>query len=152
MKDPLRFPLFFDLSDKSALVVGGGRIAARRIQTLLPFVGRLTVVAPACVPEVRALADEGKLTLRERPFEPADLDGVHLAVCAANDEAVDESVWRLCRERGLLVNIASDKDKCDFYFPGIARKENVVVGVTAGGQDHRQAREVTEKIRKMLEE
>jgi len=152
MKDPLRFPLFFDLSDKSALVVGGGRIAARRIQTLLPFVGRMTVVAPASVPEVRALADEGKLTLRERAFEPADLDGAFLVLCAANDEAVDESVWRLCRERGLLVNIASDKDKCDFYFPGIARKENVVVGVTAGGKDHRQAREVTEKIRKMLEE
>ena len=75
-----------------------------------------------------------------------------LAVCATGDETVDDTVWRLCRERGVLVNIASDKDKCDFYFPGVARRGSVVAGVTAGGTNHSLAREVTEKIRKMLEE
>ena len=151
MGERLYFPLFFDLSEKRALVVGGGRIAARRVNTLLPFVGRITVVAPEAAPELRALAAEGRLTLLERPFDDADLEGAQLVLCATGDEALDERVWRLCRERGILVNIASDKDKCDFYVPGVARSGSLVAGVTAGGTDHTKARETTEKIRKLLE-
>ena len=147
MEERLFFPLFFDLSEKNALVVGGGRIAARRAKALLPFVGTLTVVAKEPSDELRALSAAGELALRERPFAPEDLDGMFLAVCATGDEAVDEQVWRMCRERGVLVNIASDKDKCDFYFPGVARRGSVVAGVTAGGTDHSLARAVTEKIR-----
>ena len=152
MEDRLFFPLFFDLSDKRALVVGGGKIAARRTKALLPFVGHLTVVTKEASDELRALSDAGEIELLERPFAPEDLEGMFLAVCATGDETVDETVWRLCRERGVLVNIASDKDKCDFYFPGVARRGSVVAGVTAGGTNHSLAREVTEKIRKMLEE
>ena len=152
MEDRLYFPLFFDLSEKTVLVVGGGKIAARRVKTLLPFAGHIRVAAPACTDELRALAGEGAVIWRKRPFAPEDLNGAAIVLCATGDETVDTEVWRLCRERGIPVNIASDKEKCDFYFPGIARKDNVVAGVTAGGTDHKKARETTERIRSLLEE
>ena len=152
MDDKLFFPLFFDLSDKRALIVGGGKIAARRAKALLPFVGRLIVVAMEPSDERWVLSAAGEIELLERSFAPKDLEGIFLVVCATGDEAVDETVRRLCRERGVFVNIASDKEKCDFYFPGVARKGSVVVGVTAGGTDHKKARETTERIRSLLEE
>ena len=51
-----------------------------------------------------------------------------------------------------MVNVCSDRRKCDFYFPGIVKKEDVVVGITANGKDHKRAKEVREKIEDLLEE
>ena len=151
MEQKLYFPLFIDLSDKTVLVVGGGPIAARRVNTLLPFAGRIVVTAPECVGELTEKAEEGKTELRLRRFEPSDLDGAALVLSATGDADTDEEVRRLCSERGIPVNIASDRNKCDFYFPGVARKGPLVAGVTAGGTDHKKARELTEKIRELLE-
>ena len=145
------FPLFFDLSDRRVLFVGGGKIAERRIKALLPFAGSITVTAPECTPALRQLAAAGEITWHARTFEEADLDGAAIVLAATGDEVADTGIWRLCRERGIWVNVASDKDKCDFYFPGIARRGSVVVGVTAGGADHKKARETTEAIRKLLD-
>ena len=150
MGEKLYFPLFFDLSDKNVLVAGGGRIAARRIKTLLPFVGRIIVAAPECSEELIALAAEGRIEHRARLFVPSDLDGAALALCATGDADTDAEIRRLCAERGIPVNVASDRDKCDFYFPGIARQGSVVVGVTAGGTDHKKARAVTQAIRELF--
>ena len=63
-----RFPLFVDLSGKKILVVGGGRIALRRIRTLLGFTEKLTVAAPECRPELFDLAAEGRLILLRRSY------------------------------------------------------------------------------------
>ena len=150
MEDRLWFPLFVDLSDRTVLVVGGGPIAARRVKTLLPFAGRVVVAAPECVDELAALAAEGKIEHRPRRFEASDLDGAAIVLCATGDAAADGEVRTLCTERGIPANIASDKDQCDFYFPGVARKGPLVAGVTAGGTDHKKARELTEKIRELL--
>ena len=64
-----------------------------------------------------------------------------------NHQAV---IW--CRERGILVNAADRKEECDFYFPGIVQNGNVVVGVTASGSDHKEARKTVEKIRSIFPE
>ena len=71
-------------------------------------------------------------------------------LAATGDTGADGEIRRLCSERGILENIASDKDQCDFYFPGVARKGPLGAGVTAGGTDHKKARELTEKIRELL--
>ena len=150
MGEKLFFPLFFDLSEKTVLVAGGGPIAERRVKALLPFAGHIIVTAPECTDALARLAAEGKIERRARRFEPPDLDGAALVLAATGDTGADGEIRRLCSERGILANIASDKDQCDFYFPGVARKGPLVAGVTAGGTDHKKARELTEKIRELL--
>ncbi|MBR6115493.1 MAG: bifunctional precorrin-2 dehydrogenase/sirohydrochlorin ferrochelatase [Oscillospiraceae bacterium] len=152
MEDRLFFPLFVDLSEKTVLVVGGGKIASRRTETLLPFAGHITVTAPETTQTIADLAEAGRIELRRRAFADTDIEEADIVLCATGDEAADRHVFTLCRERGVLVNLASDREKCDFYFPGIARRGSVVVGVTAGGTDHRAARETTEAIRRLLSE
>ena len=149
MSDRLFFPLFFDLTGRRILVVGAGKIAARRIRTLLPFGPALTVVAPEPTDEVAALAAEWKLTLYRRGFEESDLDGTEMVLSAAGDET-DKVVAAACRARGIPVNAASNIELDDFYFPGIARQGSVVVGVTASGTDHKAAHRVSEAIRELL--
>ena len=151
MSDYPFFPLFVDLSGKKILVVGGGNVALRRIRTLLGFTETLTVVAPRLHPDLRTLEAEGKLTVLPRLYEPGDIEGAFLVLAATDDPAVNEAVRCDCQRLGIPVNVSSDRHGSDFYFPGIARKGNYVVGVTASGHDHAGAKKLTEAIRELLE-
>ena len=148
----LRFPLFMDLTQKHIVVIGGGKVAARRTLTLLDFVGKITVIAPDIRPELEALVSKGHVEVRKRKFHPDDLDCADLVISATGVMEIDDWVWRLCREKQIPVNISADQSKCDFFFPGIARKGNLVAGVTASGTDHKLAKELTAVIRQLMEE
>ena len=149
--DKLYFPIFIDLSEKHIVVVGAGKIASRRVSTLLEFVGKITVVAPEISEEILALAGKGPVQLKRRAFEETDLDGVDMVLAITDDKELNKKIGALCKEKKIPVNTSHDKDLCDFYFPGVVQKDNVVVGVTASGKDHAQAKEVTEKIRGVLD-
>jgi len=151
MEDYPFFPVFVDLSGRRALVVGGGRIAARRVNTLSQFCPNVTVVAPAIHPDIAALAARGRVKTVARAYREEDLDGAELVLACTDDGALNAAVAEACRERRIPVNDASDRSRCDFLFPGIARRGPVVAGVTAGGRDHALARRATEAVRRCLE-
>ena len=146
------FPMFVDLSNRRVLVVGAGEVAARRIGTLTNFTPLITAVAPEVHPEIAALEREGKLRVNRRRFEADDLRGADLVLAATDDEDLNERICTMCRVLRIPVNVASDRRMCDFFFPGIARQGNVVVGVTASGEDHGRARAVTARLRQCLED
>ncbi len=141
------FPLFFSLKEKTVLVVGAGKIAARRALSLAEFEANVLVIAPDGAGQMDEMAREGMVRWEKRHFEDRDVEGCWLAVAATDDPAVNEQVVRLCRERRILVNHAGDKSQCDFYFPGTARDGNLVVGVTASGKDHRLAAQATRQLK-----
>ena len=151
MADYPFFPVFVDLSARRALVVGGGRIAARRVNTLAQFCPNVTVVAPAIHPDIAALAAAGQVRVVERAYRDGDLDGAELVLACTDDAALNAAIAGACRERRIPVNDASDRSRCDFLFPGIARRGAVVAGVTAGGENHALARRATEAVRRCLE-
>ena len=146
------FPMFVDLSGKQVLIVGAGKIGARRIEALTAFTPSILVVAPAAQPQIAQLEEEKKLSWRRRTFREEDLETIDLAVIATNDAELNAQIGRLCRERGIPVNVASDRTLCDFYFPGIVQTEEAVIGVTCSGKDHALAKKLTGKIRRMLGE
>jgi len=149
MGDAPWFPMFVDLSRKRALIVGGGRVAARRAAALSMFCGQITLIAPRVLAEIEALPG---VCVVKRPFEESDLDGADLALMATDDPALNARGAALCREKGIPVNVSSDPSLCDFYFPGVAVNGSVAVGVTASGRDHRLAAEVTRRVRALLAE
>ena len=146
------FPLFFDISDKHAVFVGGGTIALRRVRTLLPFVGDITVYAPDFSPELERFAIDGAVELVRKPYDPSVLDGADMVFACTNNRELNDEVWGECKRRGILVNVCSDRFKCDFHFPGVAVHENMVVGVSAGGKDHRAVRQLRSRIEQLMEE
>ena len=151
MKKPY-FPLFVDLSEKKVYVIGAGTIAKRRIRSLIDFTDCLTVVAPEVNPELNSLEQEKKIMILRKKFKLQDITDADLVIAATNDHTLNNDIYEFCRENNIMVNVCNDKEKCDFYFPGLAMKDNVVVGVTANGTNHKMARKVVEKIREMLEE
>lgn len=144
------FPVFLDLSDKKIVVVGAGTIAKRRIRTLIDFTDHLVVVAPEVNKELLELEEQGKLTILRKKYEREDLYEASMVIAAASDSKINNDIYSACKCLGIPVNVCSSKEKCDFFFPGIARKEYVVAGITASGREHKQVKGIAERIQEIL--
>lgn len=140
----LKFPLFMDMTGRKVLVVGGGKIAARRVQTLKAFGADITVVAPEVLPEINGV------TICKRTFAPGDLDGAFLVLAATDDMELNHTIAAEAAARGILANNASDRRDNDFYFPAVALTEDVSVGICGTGADHRKVAKLAAKIRTFL--
>ncbi len=127
------FPLFVELEEYPALVVGGGRVALGKARQLRAFGARVTVAAPALAPGLARLARERKVRWLRRRFRPGDLGRARLAVAATDEQAVNESVSRLARRKGIPVNVVDQPALCSFIFPSVVRRGRLVIAVSTGG-------------------
>ena len=147
------FPLFVDLEGRQVLVVGGGKIAMRRGRTLLEFGCEITVVSPEVCEGLRE-----KVLWKKKRYDETDLESLgnvgeasrFVFVLAAAAPEVNEKIVCDCRKKKIPVNNASNRDQCDFYFPGIAKDGDTVVGITSGGGDHRLAAKISAAVRQIL--
>lgn len=147
------FPLFFNMEGREIRVFGGGKIATRRVKMLLEFGAKVSVTAPKISEELEKLArQQQNLILEYRRYRHDELAQEWLVLAVTDDWHVNDMIFEECRRKHILVNVASDKEKCDFYFPGIARAGDITVGVTAGGRNHRKAAQITAKIHGQLSE
>ena len=124
------FPLFLDLAEKTALVVGGGPVAARKARVLLDYGPRIVVCAPHFVPELEQLSGP---ELRRCPFSPELLEGVSLAIAATDQRALNHRIGALCRARSIPVNVADSREESTFLFPAVLRRGPLSVGISTGG-------------------
>src|SRR5262249_23219078 len=133
---------------RRVVVVGGGRIAARKVEPLLEGGALVEVVALAAGPEIRGWADGGRLVLHERAVADADLDGAWLAVTAPDAAAVNGAVRRAGEDRRVWVNSADDPANCSFTLMSVIRRGDLVVSVGTGGRSPALAA----NLRRRLEE
>ena len=128
------YPVNLLVRGRRVVVVGGGRIAARKIEPLLELGADVLVVAPVVNDEVRAWADQGRCSVVVRAFGPDDLDGVQLALTATDDPAVNRAVFEAAEARGIWVNSADDPDNCSFTLLSVVRRSDLVVAIGTGGR------------------
>jgi len=143
------FPFFVDFSGKEGLIVGGGTVALRKIEKLLPFGPTLTVCASALRPELREMSE---LKLRPQPFSPDLLEGKAFVIAATDDREVNHHVAACCRERGIPVNVVDDPAECTFLFPALVKRGDLTVGISTGGASPSAAVWVKERVEEILPE
>lgn len=163
------FPMFVDISKKKIVVAGGGKIAQRRVETLLKFADDITVIAPEVTDVICKRIGEGRVHWIREAFhedteesqpdakkDMSDMDRIlkdaDMVLAATSDTDCNERIMRMCRERGVPVNVSHKKELCDFYFPAVVVKDNITVGITSGGLSHGQARKIREQVEDMLGE
>jgi precorrin-2 dehydrogenase/sirohydrochlorin ferrochelatase len=142
----LGYPVNLVVAGRRCVVVGAGRIAARKVEGLLAAGADVHVVAPSLGDRVRALRDEARITVAERAFEPEDLNGAWLATAATDDHAVNHAVFEAGEARGVWVNSADDPDNCSFTLMSVIRRGDLVVTVGTGGRSPALATWVKERI------
>ena len=123
-------PLFLNLTGRAVALVGAGPVATSKLRALLDAGARVHVIAPDISDEIRAsLPDEA---LSQRPFEPADLDGVWLVVAAATPE-VNRQVAEAGEARHIFVNAVDDPANASAFLSGVVRRDGVTLAISTSG-------------------
>jgi precorrin-2 dehydrogenase/sirohydrochlorin ferrochelatase len=128
------FPLFIDLKERCCLVVGGGTVALRKIETLLRFDAAITVISPAVQPGIGRLADAGRLTYQRKSYQSGDAAGYFLVIAATSVPEINRLVCEEASRLNIWVNSADDPRQCSFIFPAVVQNGDLVVGVSSSGQ------------------
>src|SRR5665213_330024 len=144
------YPVNLLVRGRRVVVVGAGRIAARKIEPLLDAGAQVEVVAPEVSPEVRGWADAGRLELRERAFEAGDLDGAWLALTATDDPAVNAAVHAAGESGRVWVNSADDPANCAFTLMSLFRRGDLVISVGTGGRSPALASNLRRRLEKEI--
>ena len=145
-------PLFLQLRSQPVLVVGGGRVAVRKVDLLRRSGASVTVVAPEVREELRELAAQGEIQHLPARFSADHLEGTTLVIAATNDHEVNVAVSTAARERRLPVNVVDDPALSTFIFPAIVDRSPIIVAVSSGGESPVLARRVREQIESVLPE
>jgi precorrin-2 dehydrogenase/sirohydrochlorin ferrochelatase len=140
------FPFYIDLKGQKCLVVGGGKVALRKIQTLLQFGAEITVISILIADEIKRLAELGRLTYENRPYQRGDVDGFFLAIAATSEPAINDQVCRDAMQRKVWVDSATNPEKCSFIFPAVIQTGDLVVGLTSSGKYPALTRLLKQKI------
>jgi uroporphyrin-III C-methyltransferase/precorrin-2 dehydrogenase/sirohydrochlorin ferrochelatase len=128
-------PIFLDLRGKTALVVGGGDVAARKATLLINAGAWVNVVAPGPLAEsYDNLRKTDRIIHRQEAFRPEHLDGAEVVFAASEDDALDQQVYEAASARHLPVNVVDKPKSCSFIMPSIIDRSPVVVAVSSGGE------------------
>jgi precorrin-2 dehydrogenase/sirohydrochlorin ferrochelatase len=125
------FPVMLEGARFSALVVGGGAVAARKVKSLLDGGIAVTVVAPSISSDLRALADP-RLTLHQREYDPADIRPGMLVIAATDDAALNGRIGAKAIAAGCLVNVVDDPRGGNFVTAAVHRAGDLTVAVSTG--------------------
>jgi precorrin-2 dehydrogenase / sirohydrochlorin ferrochelatase len=145
---PSYYPMFIDLQGKRCLVVGGGDIATRKVQGLLDADALVLVVSPKLSDALSALAAQGVIAYRPRPFRADDVLGCTLVIGATDQPEVNLAVSKAARAHDVWVNIVDTPEACDFIAPAIVRRGVLQIAISTGGHSPTLAK----RIRMQLEE
>lgn len=143
------FPVFLKLEKLHVLLIGAGKVGLEKLEALLKNspATKISIIATQVSAEVKALADStSTITIEERQFETADLEGKDLVVIAINDKAESLRISELSREKKILVNVADTPDQCDFYLSSIVQKGQLKIAISTNGQSPTAAKRIKEML------
>lgn len=147
-----QLPLFHDSARLRCLLIGGGSVAARKLEILLSHGVRCRIVAKSVNEKVEQLANEHDIPIELRSFAPFDLDGVNLVIAATNDREVNAHIASSCASRSVMVNVVDDYELSTATFPAIVNRAPVLVAISTDGRSPTLARRIKSKLEVQLSE
>lgn len=126
-------PINISLHERPCLVVGGGRVALRKIDNLIDYKADITVIAPESDDKIKYYRDRGLLNLEERKYNMGDALKFGLVIAACDDESVNKQIYDDCHKIGIPVNVVDNPPLCDFIFPATIRRNHLSVAVSTDG-------------------
>lgn len=144
------FPVFLDGSKINAIVIGGGDVAARKIELLLKSTTKITVVSDNFSPGVQRLIDSHQLTQLSQPYQQGLLDGKSLAIAATDNSDVNAAVYQEATNLGILVNVVDQPELCTYITPAIIDRSPMIIALSSSGSAPILVRMLREQIEKVL--
>jgi len=140
------FPVFLDLKNRKCVVVGGGRVAERKIQNLRKAGAAVTVVSPRLTPALERLKETKGIEHRRRAYKTGDLKAAFLAVAATDHRPTNEKVFREASARRIPVNAVDDPVHCTFIVPAVISRGDILIAISTGGRSPALAKALRKKL------
>lgn len=149
IRRPVPYAVSLNLEGAPCLVVGGGSIALRKVESLIASGARVVVVSPQTLPEIEALEE---VELIRREFRPRDLEGKFLVIGATDARTVNEKVANEARRRGMLVNVVDVPELCTFHVNSQVRRGDLTISISTGGASPALAKRIRRELEKQYGE
>ncbi len=143
-------PIFFNISNRLCVVIGGGDVALRKVTMLLKADGKVRVITPEICADLASMVNGGKIEWHQANYHAAQLPGACMVVAATDDEAVNAAVSRDAKALNIPVNVVDAPDLCTFTMGSIIDRSPVVIAVSSEGNAPVLARYIRTKIETML--
>jgi precorrin-2 dehydrogenase/sirohydrochlorin ferrochelatase len=140
------FPVNLDIQHRKCLVIGGGKVAERKVESLLHCGAKVCIVSLDLTDGLRNLANRGIINFVKRRYVTEDLEGCFLVISAVDDGEINSKVADDCLERNILVNVVDDPARCSFTFPSVLRRGPLCVAVSTQGKSPLLAKKIREQL------
>lgn len=136
------------LRSENCLVIGGGRVALRKINTLIQFGARITCISPEIVKELQRLSREKKIKyVKAGYFGSTGLKKYKLVIAATDNAGLNQKIGSRALKHRVLVNVVTGKTKGDIIFPAILKKKGMLISVSTNGESPSKAKRVRDRLR-----
>ena len=150
------FPLFINLENKKVLVIGGGKVAAKKIEKILEYGADITVVTENVVEEKLLKLENIKIENNQKiENDKAKIEklvkGYFLVIAATDNEELNENIANVCDSTGMLINNVSSKVKMNAMFGGIVKNSEFQIAISTSGKSCKRSRAMKSEIQKVLD-
>ena len=144
------YPVYIQLREQACVVIGGGKIAEGKVDGLLAVEAKVTVISPEITPRLQELAKHNQIAYIARTYQPGDLTGAFIVICATDRAEINHQVWREASANNQLVNVVDDTPRCNFIAPSILRKGDLTIAISTSGKAPALAVRLKERLQREL--
>jgi precorrin-2 dehydrogenase / sirohydrochlorin ferrochelatase len=140
------YPVLLDLSGKKTIVIGGGKVGQRKIETLLEYGASVHVISRDLTPELQRLLENGDIRLLAEEFDESLIRGAFLIVIATNDMTLNRRISLIAKDRNILVNAVDQPEECSFIVPSVIKRGDLLIAVSTSGKSPALAKRIREAL------
>lgn len=144
------YPMFLNIDGRRCIVVGGGKVALRKVRALLEYGANTEVISPDLCSQLVELVEQGQIRTLRRCYQPGDLKKALIAIVATDDSDINQQVVKEARREGVLVNVADDLENSDFIVPSYTHRGGITIAVSTAGKSPALARKIRTRLEKEL--
>jgi precorrin-2 dehydrogenase/sirohydrochlorin ferrochelatase len=144
------YPVYLNLKDKRVVVIGGGEVAERKIDSLLATGASVVVISPEITRAIDALAEQNRIELSKRAYVHGDCIGAALVFAATGDPEISRAVHEEATARGIFVNTADQPAFCTFIMPAVIRRGDIGIAISTSGKSPALAARLRRKISEII--
>ena len=126
-------PLFIETTGKKCLIVGGGKVASRKLIPILKAKMQVTLISPEVIEEIELNFHKNKnLKIIKRKFKPEDIEDQFLIIAATNEKTTNQKIAKLSKDNNILVNMAEDSLSGNTLIPSVVDRDPIKIAVSSG--------------------
>jgi precorrin-2 dehydrogenase/sirohydrochlorin ferrochelatase len=146
------FPVFLNLKNKLCIVIGGGKVAERKVENLLTSQAKVKVISPEVTLKLKKLAEEGKIEWERRVYKKGDLDSAWLVIAATDNPEIQKEIFKEAEEKRIFCNVVDVPELCSFIVPSTIRRGLLTIAISTSGVNPAVARRLRETLEEIIGE